>query len=76
MTRVREAIAKSVNFIRESAPNHRAFIGLLSETKSEYGEIIYHITLMWLIRGSVSQQLFQKLNEFKLFVQNKKRRNG
>jgi hypothetical protein len=68
-----EATAETVNFIREIAPNHREFIVLLGETKSEYGEIIYHLTVMWLIRGSVLKQLFQKLNEVKLFVQNKKR---
>jgi hypothetical protein len=76
MTHVTEAAAKTANFIRESALNNGEFIALSGETKSGYGEIIYHQNVMWLIRGLVLQQLFQKLKEVKLFVQNKKKRTG
>jgi hypothetical protein len=58
MTHIMDIAVKTVNFIHASALNHCEFVALLGEIGSEHGEIIYHINVRWLSRGSVLQWFF------------------
>jgi hypothetical protein len=74
MTDVMDTVVKTVNFIRACALNHREFVALLEEIKSEHGKIIYHTNVRWLNRGPVLQRFFYLMKEIKLFMENKNKR--
>jgi hypothetical protein len=44
---------------------HCEFVAFLEEIQNEYGEIIYHTNVRWLIWGSGLKQFFYLLNEIK-----------
>jgi hypothetical protein len=68
-----DTVIKTVNFIRASALKHRETVALLVEAENKYGEIIYHVNMRLLSRGSVLKQFFDLLNEIKLFLERKGR---
>jgi hypothetical protein len=71
MTHVMDTVVKTVKFVCACALNHREFVALLGKIKSEHGEIIYHINVRLLSRGSVLQRFFDLLKEIKLFMEKK-----
>jgi hypothetical protein len=60
---------QKVNFFRGSTLNHCESVALLDEVESEYGDIIYHINVRRLRRGSVLKRLFDLLNVIKLLME-------
>ena len=53
-----DVVAKTVNFIRARALNHRQFVTLLEEHENEHSDIGYHTAVRWLSLGKVLKRVW------------------
>lgn len=55
-------VINMVNFIPARELNHRKFKSLLEELGSEYGDVLLHTGVRWLIRTKVSERFTARIN--------------
>jgi len=68
MKNLMDVVVKTVNFIRARGLNHRQLTSFLTLLDTEYGELLYHTELRWLIREKVLQRFFELRQEIALFM--------
>ncbi|XP_071398745.1 general transcription factor II-I repeat domain-containing protein 2A-like, partial [Centroberyx affinis] len=66
-----DVVAKTVNFIRARALNHRQFVALLEEHETEQSDIGYHTAVRWLSLGKVLKRVWDLKAEIREFCEKK-----
>lgn len=66
-----DVVAKTVNFIRAWALNHRQFVSLLEEHETEQRDIGYHTAVTWLSLGKVLKRVWDLKAEIQEFCETK-----
>lgn len=70
---VMNTVVKTVNITRARGLYHREFKAFLSDVKSEYGDLIYHLNVRWLSRGTVLKRFYCLRSEIDQFLKEKDR---
>ncbi|KAL6485494.1 hypothetical protein MHYP_G00048860 [Metynnis hypsauchen] len=65
------APAMAINYIRSRALCHRQFQQFLLDIHAEYGDVVYHIDIRWLSRGSALQRFYSLRKEIGQFLTQK-----
>ena len=76
LAEVLKTVVECVNYVRNSALNHRIFKELCNEMGSEFEVLLYHSNVRWLSRGKVLNRVFAMRVELALFLREHQHRHA